>query len=250
MNFRRLLPALVAASLLLPATVEAQVLWSWPERAENLQVLPEAIGGERLRPIMTGFTRSLGVRCSYCHVGEEGQPLGSYDFVSDANPNKDRAREMMRMVQDIRAHLAKIDPSGGEAVSVGCDTCHRGTARPMRLTDALLESWSSGGADAALARYHELRDRYYGRGAYDFGERSLNSLGYTLLEKGDTDGAIAVFSTNAEIFPDSANAFDSLAEAHLKAGHVELASEFYRKSLDLDPGNENAAKMLQQIEHE
>ena len=33
--------------------------------------------------VMPGFTRALGVRCSYCHVGEEGESLSTYDFASD-----------------------------------------------------------------------------------------------------------------------------------------------------------------------
>ena len=48
------------------------------------------VSGERLRPVMMGFTRALGVRCNHCHVGEDGQPLSTFDFVSDENPNKVR----------------------------------------------------------------------------------------------------------------------------------------------------------------
>ncbi len=42
--------------------------WSWPEKPQNLQVLPKDWPGSRLRAPMTGFTRALGVRCSHCHV--------------------------------------------------------------------------------------------------------------------------------------------------------------------------------------
>ena len=58
----------------LMAPVYAQQ-WSWPEKPENLQVLPKDWPGQRLAPVMRGFSRTLGVRCSYCHVGEEGQPF-------------------------------------------------------------------------------------------------------------------------------------------------------------------------------
>jgi hypothetical protein len=72
--------------------VAGQETWKWPEHPKNLKVLPPDTGPEKLSAIMRGFTRSLGIRCQYCHVGEEGKPLSSFDFVSDANPNKDRAR--------------------------------------------------------------------------------------------------------------------------------------------------------------
>src|SRR5580692_13151166 len=79
------------------APVHTQESWSWPEKPKNLQVLPKDWPGSRLQPVMIGFTRALGVRCSYCHVGEEGKPLSTFDFASDDNPNKNRAREMLRM---------------------------------------------------------------------------------------------------------------------------------------------------------
>lgn len=40
---------------------------------------------------MRGFTRALGLRCSHCHVGEEGAPLATYDFAADEKPLKARA---------------------------------------------------------------------------------------------------------------------------------------------------------------
>ena len=82
--------------------------WNWPAHAKNLKVLPRDTSPDRLRTVMVGFTRALGVRCSQCHVGEEGQPLSTYDFASDRNPRKNMARGMMRMVRDVNADLDQI----------------------------------------------------------------------------------------------------------------------------------------------
>jgi len=90
-------------TVLCSASGRGQDTWTWPEKPKNLQVLPKDWTGTRLRPVMTGFTRALGVRCSYCHKGEEGKPLSTYDFASDENPNKNRAREMMRMMDGHRS---------------------------------------------------------------------------------------------------------------------------------------------------
>ena len=242
--------AVLGVPLALATSAHPQSRWSWPETPENLQVLPADTRGEELRPIMRGFTQALGVRCSHCHVGEEGQPLSTFDFASDENPNKGRAREMMRMLTGVEEHLARIEPSGGEAVDVGCDTCHRGIARPMRLSDLLRQTWQADGADAVLPRYQELRAQYYGRGAYDFGVPTLNAVGYAMLEAGEDHAALTVFAANTDLFPDSALAFDSLAEAHMKAGHTDQAIEFYEKSLALDPRNRNATRMLEQLRSE
>jgi tetratricopeptide (TPR) repeat protein len=226
----------------------AQNRWSWPEKADSLKVLPKGTSKEQLRDTMHGFTRGLGVRCNYCHVGEEGQPLSTYDFVSDKNPNKDRAREMMRMMHDIHTHLEKIQPSGDQNVAISCYTCHRGRPRPMTLEQELTEAYRGKGLDAALSTYDQLHTDYYGRGAYDFdSEEALNVLGYTVLGKGDYEGAIKVFTMNAEKFPKSGNVWDSLAEAYMKSGDMKSAEQYYENSLELEPRNRNAAEMLKKI---
>jgi tetratricopeptide (TPR) repeat protein len=238
---------LIVILVLVPTASSAQQRWTWPEKTKNMKVFPQNPGPEALRSIMTGFTRALGVRCSYCHVGEEGQPLSEFDFVSDENANKDRAREMIRMLQDIQLHLDKLDRSGPKKVEVGCATCHRGVAKPMKLEDVLIAAWKADGAAAAMEQYDELRDRYYGRGAYDFGEASLNAVGYAMLEAGDLDDAVSVLERNRDLFPDSFNAWDSLGEAHMKAGHTEEAIECLQKSLELEPRNRHATQLLEEL---
>ena len=238
---------ILAGAILMHENSSSQNQSPWPEKPENLQVLPQEWSGERLRPVMVGFSRALGVRCSHCHVGEEGQPLSTFDFASDDNPNKDRAREMLRMLGSVNEHLDKIETSGPEPANMWCHTCHRGTPRPMRLNEQLVETWKANGSNAAVEQYHALHERYYGRGAYDFGEESLNSVGYTMLNGEDFDGAIAVFRANTEKYPESANVWDSLGEAYMKAGRDVEAIEAYQESLALDPENENATEMVEQL---
>ena len=47
--------------------------------------------------------------------------------------------------------------------------------------------------------------------------------------------------------PQSANAYDSLGEAYMKAGDNEKAIKNYKKSLELNPENNNAKKMLEKL---
>ena len=227
--------------------VRSQDTWTWPEKPKNLQVFPKDWSGTRLRPIMTGFTRALGVRCSYCHKGEEGKPLSTYDFASDENPKKNRAREMYRMLGDIEEHLKKIEPSGDKRVNMWCHTCHHGRPRPMTLEEELGEQYRKKGLQAALDDYADLKKKYYGRAAFDFGEGSLNTFGYSLLGGNDTPGAIQVFKLNAEMFPDSSNVWDSLGEGYLKAGDLKKAQENYEKALSLDPASQSAKEALKKI---
>jgi len=95
---------------------------------KNLKVLPQDITPPQLLGTMKFFAQSLGVRCSFCHVGTEGQPLSTYDFPSDAKPNKDIARGMIRMVKELNGNLPAITSQADSKVT--CFTCHRGAEHP------------------------------------------------------------------------------------------------------------------------
>ena len=119
----------------------------------------------------------------------------------------------------------------------------------MTIAEELGEAYRADGVRAALARYDELRERYYGRGAYDFGEDALNAFGYTIIED-DLPGATQVFHRNTELFPEVANVWDSLGEAYRNAGDTELATLYYSKALVLDPRIPSARTALQEMREE
>lgn len=80
-------------------------------------------------------------------------------------------------------------------------------------------------------------------------EGPMNALGYQLLAEKKFKDALRIFELNAAAHPKSGDAFDSLAEGYMVGGKA-LAIEYYRKSLALDPGNDNAAEMLRKLEAE
>ncbi len=61
--------------------------------------------------------------------------------------------------------------------------------------------------------------------------------------------AIYIFKLTVDLFPESSNAFDSLAEAYLNAGNKELATRYYEQSVRLDPENANGAAALKKLRH-
>lgn len=78
-------------------------------------------------------------------------------------------------------------------------------------------------------------------------EAMLNLIGYDLLSVGNIAKAIKVFELNALEHPDLWNCFDSLGEAHFLNGDEESARLNYNKSLELNPENTNAVKMLEKL---
>jgi hypothetical protein len=220
-----------------------------PDKFTNLQVLPKDISKGGLLDMMKGFTSALGVRCQHCHIGEEGKPLTTFDFVSDAKATKQTARVMLRMVQAINnEHLAKIEKQSAGALQVNCLTCHHGETRPPRaLDEILLEITSAQGVEEAIKKYHELREKHYGGFAYDFRDRMLNRLSQQLQTAGRNDDAIAILRLNTQVNPQSALAHFFLGEIYLAKGEKALAMENYKKALSLEPANPFAKKRLEEL---
>lgn len=120
-------------------------------------------------------------------------------------------------------------------------------AVPKRwLVPDLGETLANRGADAAVAQYRELKRT--NPNGFNFDERALNQLGNMLLGKGRNADAIAIFKLNVEEYPKSGNVYGSLAEAYAKDGQKQQAITNYRKSLELDPKNQNAANKLKELE--
>jgi hypothetical protein len=67
----------------------------------------------------------------------------------------------------------------------------------------------------------------------------INQMGYQSLFAGRADEAIAIFKTNVERYPDSANVYDSLAEAYERGGKLELAAPLYEKAQKLGQQNQD-----------
>jgi glyoxylase-like metal-dependent hydrolase (beta-lactamase superfamily II) len=109
----------------------------------------------------------------------------------------------------------------------------------------MLEAIEKEGLEAALKRFASMKAGKGKKGG--FNESDFNSLGYELLQAGNVGGAIAVFKLNVEMYPSSWNVHDSLAEAYLEAGMKEEAIRYYRKSIELNPQNENGRAMLKKI---
>lgn len=113
------------------------------------------------------------------------------------------------------------------------------------FTTRILQAISMDGPDKALTEY-QARDEEIE--LLDF--QMLNAGFRYLFNSNEPDIALAVFQFNAEIFPDSAPAIRGLAEAYMETGHHELAEEYFRKSLIIDPDSPFANEMITTLQKE
>lgn len=96
----------------------------------NLKVLPANITEEQLDSVMDHFKAALGVKCSFCHAMDPDTSKGRHlDFASDAKPEKEVARNMMRMTAYLNANYFNPEHSTQTDTlkTVMCFTCHRGS---------------------------------------------------------------------------------------------------------------------------
>ena len=218
-----------------------------PDSLVNTLVIPHTTPVLNVIGIMRNFTFDLGVRCQFCHFGQEGQPLTQFNFTSDEKRTKLVARQMMRMVQEINRRLDSLPSRGTPAVQVTCNTCHRGTNRPVPLAAIVTEAATTGGADSAVRAYRALRERYYGRDAYDFGEGSLNTAAFRLGTAKKFDEAFAVLALNETLYPNSSGMYVFRGNINLMKGDTAAAETAFQQAVKLDTNNVEAKGRLRAI---
>jgi hypothetical protein len=113
------------------------------------------------------------------------------------------------------------------------------------IAETVSATINSGGIDQAIAQYHTLKSANTTN--YNFDEDELNSLGYQLIHQNKLAEAIRVFRLNVESYPQSSNAWDSLAEGYMDAGNKAEAIANYKKAIQLKPDNHNSIAMLRKL---
>jgi len=111
------------------------------------------------------------------------------------------------------------------------------------LTQSFNAAYAANGIEGGMKAYRAFK----AANPAQFTEIEVNILGYRQLGAEKVQEALQIFEANAEAYPKSFNAWDSLAEGYKKAGKKALAIKHYRKSLELNPANANAVEMLKEL---
>lgn len=171
-----------------------------PQRPpENLKVFPPDTPRQAVVARMREFTLALGVRCDHCHVSLQ-------NTAADDKPEKETARAMIRMVENInKAALANLPKHSEPVAKVDCVTCHRGMTVPTTLQAMLSTTVEKTGVPAAIQQYRDLRAKEAYSGKYDFTATTLTELA-RLLQQKNPEGATAVLQLALEMYPEDQNA--------------------------------------------
>jgi tetratricopeptide (TPR) repeat protein len=195
---------------------------------------------------MAAFTAALGVQCNYCHV-QEGRG-GRNDMAADEKPTKKAARAMMLLARDINTKLPEaLGKSADATTRVGCATCHRGIPIPKQITDIMTEAAAGGGATAGIAKFKELREKFYPGQSYDFGETTMLTMSQRANTAGKADDALAYLQANVEYWPKSVRTYSAMAQLKTAKGDKAGAIAAIEKVLEIDPNNAQAKAQLENL---
>ena len=229
----------LVAFILLWAAVPTYAGAQWPpDSLTNLKVLPRDITVREIVGVMRGFASGLGVRCIHCHVGDDPNDLGSTDFVSDDRVQKRKAREMIKMVNQINRNLlANVPERSDPPIEVTCATCHHGVTKPLDIRVILAAVATEHGADSAIAQYEAMREEYYGAASYDFRPFMLANVAERIAPEA-FDVAMAIAEYNTERYPANDQTYLTMAQMHMARSDTAAAIRALERGIEQNPDNE------------
>jgi tetratricopeptide (TPR) repeat protein len=150
---------------------------------------------------------------------------GDFAFVKDMQPYLDHGDAWIRPQHQSHVRLFFLQ--------------HKNPASKI-IEDAGIDSLA-----AALTHIRKLMEE---GGDIYIDEMAINHIGYNFMGMNRFAEAVEVLRLNVDAHPGSFNAYDSYAEALMKSGDVEGAIRNYKRSLELNPDNSNARRMLESLE--
>lgn len=143
-------------------------------------------------------------------------------------------------------------PAFGSVITSAFHIMNKGEAMPLNIRNSVVRVYAQtmvrDGANKALTCLNLLKaDTLH----YYFSEREMNQLGYEFLYfaafPDHKQLAVETFKVNMLLFPESYNTYDSYAEALADTGNKQDAILMYRKSIEMNPGNQGGIAALKRL---
>lgn len=116
--------------------------------------------------------------------------------------------------------------------------------REMNLA-SIPEFYSKSNSIKQTIKFIKSEHKKGSRSKYNISEKELNSFGYELLYSKKETESLEIFILNTKLYPNSFNTYDSLGECLFHLGKKRQSTKAYKKSLELNPKNENARIILE-----
>lgn len=263
-TIRAALREMRAAGLPILAGSDVAVLLIWPGESlhRELELLVAELGMtplEALTAATLGPAEHLGLADSLGTI-EAGKVADLVLLDADPLAEISNTRRVAAVIQGGRLHdregLATLRDGARAMPAIAENDWLPGpTPAAVRaasaIESAIREAPTAAAVAAAVERFQafEQADELPG-GWVALGDRvesAVNAAGYRFVRAEQLDEAVETFDLNTRLFPESANTWDSLGEANMLRGERELAVRHYRRSLELDPGNDNAREKLAEL---
>lgn len=170
-------------------------------------------------------------------LGNTEEAIKAYKKSMQLNPSNLGGRERMRRAAITTAGKGDNDGAVSLLNAVGGEKSLR-----VGIAGAVVDLFGGKGSSAEKA-IRKLLERFKPEQV----EQEIKATGIVLMREGQAERALELFELNTRIFPESWNTWDSLGEAYFNLGHPEEAIKAYEKSLELNPDNEAAKRMLARI---
>lgn len=117
-------------------------------------------------------------------------------------------------------------------------------ATPNSLTKAYAKLLNTKGKEKAEAFLQRAKNDTL---RYSLVENDINNLGYAFLENNRKSESLVTFELGTRWFPHSDNMFNSYGEALASSGKKLDAIDMYRKSLAINPKNEDSKQAIERL---
>ena len=197
------------------------------------------------RPVGFDPTTFTGPFPSFMAFGSYLLPLAILEIYLRTQDRPGAVRRMAMATGLFVLTLAMVAGLFAVTMAVWVPDVKAGFDTRKSIAETMAATIATSGIDRATEQYRELKATQ--PTLYNFDEDELNSLGYQLIHVKKFSDAVRVLQLNADAYPTSSNAYDSLGEAYMEYGIKPLAIANYERSLQLNPKNLNATRMLQKL---